>query len=185
MSKYPDIYINKGRVRLMFEDEAGFGRINRPKYCWAPEGVRPEVPCHFIREYRWAYGAVEPMTGDSIFRVISRCDTICMNWFLAEISREYAADFICLGVDGAGWHKSKGLIVPKNIGLITLPAYTPEMNPIEQIWDEIREKGFPNIALKTLEKVVDRLCDTICKLTSETIKSITCRSWIAEMSAWK
>jgi len=47
----------------MFQDEAGFGRINKPKYCWCEKGVRPVVPCHHIREYRYAYGAVEPQTG--------------------------------------------------------------------------------------------------------------------------
>ena len=55
---------------------------------------------------------------------------------------------------------------------------TPEMNPIEQIWKELRITGFRNEVFATLEKVVDRLCDTICTLTSDTIKSITGRSWI-------
>ena len=48
-----------GKVRLMFQDEAGFGRINHPKYCWCEKGIRPSVPCHHIREYRHAYGAME------------------------------------------------------------------------------------------------------------------------------
>ena len=49
---------NRGKVRLMFQDEAGFGRINKPKFCWCPKGIRPSVPCHHIREYRYAYGTV-------------------------------------------------------------------------------------------------------------------------------
>ena len=52
--------------RLMFQDEAGFGRINKPKYCWCEKGIRPSVPCHHIREYRYAYGAVEPLTGSAL-----------------------------------------------------------------------------------------------------------------------
>ena len=51
----------------MFQDETGFGRINKPKYCWCEKGKRPAVPCHHIREYRYAYGAVEPVTGESCF----------------------------------------------------------------------------------------------------------------------
>jgi len=47
----------------MFQDEAGFGRINKPKNCWCKKGIRPSVPCHHIREYRYVYGAVEPKTG--------------------------------------------------------------------------------------------------------------------------
>ena len=46
------------KVRLMFQDEAGFGRINKPKYCWSIKGQRPSVPCHHIREYRYVYGAI-------------------------------------------------------------------------------------------------------------------------------
>ena len=45
----------------MFQDEAGFGRINKPRYCWCKKGFRPSVSCHHVREYRYAYGAVEPL----------------------------------------------------------------------------------------------------------------------------
>lgn len=54
----------------MFQDEAGFGRINKPKYCWCQKGIRPSVPCHHIREYRYVYGAVEPLTGDGYFLIM-------------------------------------------------------------------------------------------------------------------
>jgi len=70
------------RVRLMFQDEAGFGRINKPKYCWCTKGVHPNVPSHHIREYRYAYGAAEPLTGDTFFLVLPYTSTTCMNLFL-------------------------------------------------------------------------------------------------------
>lgn len=162
----------------MFQDEAGFGRINKPKYCWCEKGIRPTVPCHHIREYRYAYGAVEPMTGDGFFLVMPYCNTDCMNLFLQELSKKYSDDFIVLACDGARWHKSNTLQIPKNIELVFIPPYTPEMNPIEQIWEELREKGFKNQVFQTLDKVVERLCDVICNLTSDTIKSITGRDWI-------
>jgi transposase len=162
----------------MFQDEAGFGRINKPKYCWCRKGIRPSVPCHHIREYRYAYGAVEPQRGESFFLVLPYCDTNCMNIFLSELSAAYPDDYILLVADGAAWHKSKALIIPKNIEIIPLPPYTPEMNPIEQIWAWIRLHGFRNEMFVSLEKVVDRLCDTICSLSSPVIKSITHRAWI-------
>ncbi len=162
----------------MFQDEASFGRINKPKYCWCTKNIRPTVPCHHIREYRYAFGAVEPLTGESFFLLMPRCDTICMNVFLEHLSKTYAKDKIVLVCDGAAWHKAGSLEVPGNIRLIFLPPYTPEMNPIEQIWKEIRKRGFKNELFPTLEKVVDRLCDVICSLSAETIKSITGREWI-------
>jgi len=163
---------------LMFEDEAGFGRINKPKYCWCKKGTRPIVPCLHIREYRYAYGAVDPKTGDSHFLVLPRCDTACMNYFLKSLSKQYPNSIILLVLDGASWHRSKGLNIPENIRLFFLPPATPEMNPIEQIWKELRKLGFHNEIFKTLEKVVDRLCDTINVLSHEAIKSITGRDWI-------
>ena len=162
----------------MFQDEAGFGRINKPKYCWCEKGIRPSVPCHHIREYRYVYGAVEPLTGESCFVVMPYCNTESMNMFLEELSNTFPRDKIILVCDGAAWHKSGSLRIPENIELVFIPPYTPEMNPIEQIWKEIRKRGFKNEVFHTLQKVVDRLCDTICSLSNETIKSITGRDWI-------
>ena len=162
----------------MFQDEAGFGRINKPKYCWCQKGHRPNVPCHHIREYRYAYGAVEPYEGGSFFLVLPHSNTVCMNVFLEKLSEEYTDDVILLVCDGATWHKSSNLKIPENIEIFYLPPATPEMNPIEQIWKEIRKRGFRNEIFQTLDKVIDRLCDTICLLTKEIIKSITCRLWI-------
>lgn len=162
----------------MFQDEAGFGRINKPKYCWCEKGTRPSVPCHHIREYRYAYGAVEPKTGDSFFLVMPYCNTDCMNVFLRELSKTFPKDKIILVCDGAAWHKSKTLKIPENIMPIFIPPYTPEMNPIEQIWEELREKGFKNEVFQSLDKVVERLCNVICDLSAQTIMSITGRDWI-------
>jgi putative transposase len=114
----------------MFQDEAGFGRINKPKRCWAPADVRPHIPCHHIREYRYAYGAVEPATGDSFFLVLPQANTACMALFLDELSKAFPSDMILLCVDRAGWHTTTKLCLPENIQLFYLPPYTPEMNPI-------------------------------------------------------
>lgn len=165
----------------MFEDEAGFGRINKPKYCWCRKGTRPSVPCHHIREYRYAYGAVEPLNGESFFLVLPYSNTVCMNLFLEQLSKRYPDDQIILVCDGASWHKSGTLITPENIRLFYLPPATPEMNPIEQIWTWLRRHGFKNEIFQTLDKVVDRLCDTICSLTNSTVKSITARHWILDL----
>ena len=162
----------------MFQDEAGFGRINKPKYCWCRKGIRPSVPCHHIREYRYAYGAVEPLTGDSFFLIMPYCNSACMNIFLEELSNQYSADEILLCCDGAAWHKSKALCVPGNIKIVHIPPYTPEMNPIEQVWRELRTQGFRNEVFATLDKVEERLCETINGLAPEIVRSITLRDWI-------
>ena len=169
------------KIRIMFEDEAGFGRISDPADCWAPSGVRPITYCHHIREYKYAYGAVDPISGDKFFLVLPNSDTECMNIFLKELSAAYSKDYILLPLDNAVWHKSKTLEIPDNIRLFYIPPRTPEMNPIEQIWKEIRKRGFKNQIFGTLDKVVQRLCDTCNSLTNECIKSITGRNWFMSM----
>ncbi|MBD5150546.1 MAG: hypothetical protein HDT18_09350 [Oscillibacter sp.] len=72
-------------------------------------------------------------------------------------------------------HKSKALVIPDNIRLFFIPPYTPEMNPIEQIWKEIRKLGFKNEVFASLDKVILRLCDSICSLSCNLITHITGR----------
>ena len=85
--------------------------------------------------------------------------------------------FCCAAMEQHGI-KAGGLDIPENIELFHIPPYTPEMNPIEQIWKEIRKCGFRNEVVATLRKVMDRLSDTICSLSNQTVASITGRTWI-------
>lgn len=84
------------------------------------------------------------MTGDSCFLVMPYCNSACMGVFLDELSSQYPNDLILLCCDGAAWHKSKKLHILENIELFHILPYTPEMNPIEQIWKELRKMGFRN-----------------------------------------
>jgi len=165
----------------MFEDEAGFGRMNKPEYCWCYGNVRPSVPCQMVREYVYAIGAVDPVDGENYFIVAPQCNTDWMNEFLRDLSEQYKDDYIILVCDGASWHKSKTLKVPKNINIVHTLPYTPEMNPIEQIWKELRKMGFKNVMFNKLDKVIDKLCEVIIELSNDTVKSITGRDWILSM----
>ena len=169
------------KIRLMYTDEAGFGRISDLAQCWAPQGMRPTVYRHHIREYKYAYGAVDPIHGDSFFLILPNCDTDCMNVFLRELSAAFPKDYILLAADNAVWHKAKALEIPENIRLFYLPPRTPELNPIEQIWKEVRKRGFKNKIFRSLDKVVDQLCNTLNSLTNDCVKSITGRDWIVSM----
>jgi len=103
-----------------------------------------------------------------------------MNVFLKEMSNDFKDDYILLICDNASWHKSKGIVLPNNIEIMHIPPYTPEMNPIEQIWDEIKEKYFSNHIFSSIEEVMDRLCDAVKSLHNELVYSITNRSWVGE-----
>ena len=165
------------KVRLMYQDEAGFGRISKMSSCWAPQGIRPSIPSHYMREYRYCYGAVDAQTGDSFFLIAGGCNTEWTNEFLRQVSQAYPDDYILLVMDNAIWHKSSTLEIPSNVELAFIPPYTPEMNPIEQVWKEIRKRGFKNKDFQTLEAVIDKLQEVIQGLEKSVLKSTVSRQW--------
>jgi putative transposase len=172
------------RLRIMFADEARFGRMNRPRPCWAPMGVRPEVACQLVREFIYLYGAVCPKDGTCVFLVMPAPDTECFQIFLDTVAKKYSKDMILIVVDGAGNHCSEELEIPANIILQPLPPYSPELNPQENIWDEIREKIFKNFSLKSMDEVNDKLdaAALYIERNSKLVKSITSFPYIANSS---
>jgi transposase len=80
-----------------------------------------------------------------------------MSEFLAQVSQAHASEFIIMVVDGASSHKSHDLAVPDNIRLLPFPSYSPELNPQEHVWDELREKEFPNRVFDSLQAVIEQL----------------------------
>jgi transposase len=103
-----------------------------------------------------------------------------MQIFLDEISERYFNERVVMVFDGAGWHKSKRLSVPENIKLLSLPAYSPELNPVENIWEELREKYFHNRTFASLDAVEEQLLCGLSHLEShpEISHSIAAWPWI-------
>ena len=173
--------VQEGRqVRLMFQDEARFGRINDPRRCWAPPGVRPEVGMQIVREYTYAFGAVSPHDGVMVSLILPVVTAEAMSIFLAEVAQRHPKDFILMVLDGAGWHRASTLVVPENMRLLPLPPYSPQLNPTEHIWDEVREKWFANTVFDDLDGVEDRLEESLVYLeqNKSLIASITGFDWI-------
>lgn len=84
-----------------------------------------------------------------------------MNVFPEELSKAYPEDHTLLILDNAAWHHSSALVAPGSIDVFPLLSYTSELNPVETIRDEVREKGFRNKVFKCLEAIIDRLCRTV------------------------
>lgn len=164
----------------MFQDEARFGRISDPRRCWAKKPIRPEVKAQIVREYVYVFGAVSPEDGRHDSLVLPRADTVSMSIFLTEIGRRYPGEHIVMFMDQAGWHKSIGLKIPDNIELAFLPAYSPDLNPQEQVWDELREKYFANKLFGSLKAVMDNAVKGLqyIERSQQLVKSLTLRNWI-------
>ncbi len=102
----------------MFQDEGRFGRINDPRRCSAPCGVRPDVPQQIVREYTYAFAAISPHDGTLDSLILPEVNTKMMSLFLEEVSFRHPDEFIMMFMDQAGWHKAGGLKVPDNIASI-------------------------------------------------------------------
>ena len=167
-------------VRLMFQDEARFGRINDPRRCWAPLGVRPEVGMQIVREYTYAFGAASPHDGALVSLILPVVTAEAMSIFLAEVAPRHPEDFILMVLDGAGWHRASTLVIPEKMRLLPLPPYSPQLNPMEHIWDEVREKWFANEVFDGLDGVEDRLEESLVYLeqNKSLVASVTGFDWI-------
>ena len=112
--------------------------------------------------------------------ITPQMNTAYMSQFLAQVSVKHRRDFIIMVVDGASSHVAKDLIVPKNIRLLRLPPYAPELNPQEHVWDELREKEFPNRVFDSMDRVREQLEAGLPRLAADrkTLRSLTAWPWI-------
>jgi hypothetical protein len=156
----------------------------KPRRCWAPKPFRPVMLNGYEREFVYAYGAVSPREGDFDWQICPQMNTQRMSEFLAQVSQRYPCDFMVMIVDGASSHRAKDLVVPENIRLLPLPAYAPELNPQEHLWDEIREKEFPNRVYDSLAGVKKQLRSGLVRLARDGIRlrSITAWPWIVSLT---
>ena len=106
-----------------------------------------------------------------------------MNACLSQASAAHSAEFILMVLDGASAPKSKGLVVPENMPWIRLPADSPELNPQEPVWDEVREHAFPNRVSADLEQVVAGVKQELGALSADggRVRSLTAWPWIVSL----
>jgi len=120
----------------------------------------------------WLYGAVEPLTGESLFWQFSHVDTECYQQFLNEFAACYPNSLNVLQVDNGLFHKAKRLQIPDNIVLLFQPAHSPELNPIERVWEylkqDLRWELFEN-----LENLRAKVTQLLAQLTPEIAASLT------------
>ena len=165
----------------MFQDEARFGRISDCRYCWAPYPLRPMVKAMLTHQYVYAYAAVTPLDGTVDSLVLPAVNGGCMTLFLAEVARRHPNENIVIILDGAGWHHG-AMTLPTNLKLHFLPPYSPELNPVEQLWAHLRERHFHNRAFDSLDALEEHLVDALRQLEASpsVAKSITLWPWIID-----
>jgi len=104
-------------VRLLFQDEARFGRMVRIRRCWSPSPLRPTVDNGYERQFVYVYGAVSPLQGELDWMICREMNTTRMNEFLLQVSLAHPGEFMIMIVDGTSSHRSKELVVPADVHL--------------------------------------------------------------------
>jgi transposase len=138
------------------------------------------LPNRIARQYTYVYGAVSPVDGKSDFLILPSMRKQAFDCFLGELSNWYPNEHIALIVDGAASHRTDSITVPENITLIALPPYSPQLNPIENLWKVMRARFFPNLDFDCMGRLEENLCDALNHLeqTPELIRSVTGYQWI-------
>lgn len=162
------------------KDEARIGQKNTITRRWAKRGTRPRAAKDQRTKSAYLFGAVCPAKGKGAGLVMPWCETEAMQAHLDEIARTVArrAHAVLL-LDRAGWHTTGDLVVPKNMTLIFLPPRSPELNPVETIWQYLRANWLSNRVFDTYDDIIDTACDAWNKLIAmpNTIISIGWREW--------
>jgi transposase len=133
------------RLRVYFQDESRFGQQGTTTNVWARRGSRPTAVRQTEYQYLWVLGAVCPETGHAEGLLSPRLNTKIINLFLQQFSQTLAPnEHAAMIWDGAGFHVSGDLQVPANVTIIQLPPYSPELNPIENLWHYLKSHFWSN-----------------------------------------
>ena len=172
--------VDQKPLRVMFMDEGRFGRVDLPQRCWAPRSVRPGCPSLIIREYSYAFAALSPSDGRLESLIYSRADSDVMSFFLKQIAGEFQDEHVVIFMDRAAWHTTGRLAVPDNISLEFLPAYSPQLNPVEVLWKELRKDHFHNKVFDSMNAVDDRLEEGLRNMAIDQtrVRSFSAFSWM-------
>jgi len=167
-------------IEIWWQDEARVGQKTKITRRWALRGTRPTAPKDQRTKSAYIFGAVCPERGVGAALVLPRCNTQAMQWHLEEISSQVTPGaHAVLLEDRAGWHITDKLVIPSNITLMPLPPRAPELNPVENIWQFMRENWLSNRIFESDDQIVALCCEAWNKLIDQPwmIMSIGRRKW--------
>jgi transposase len=143
-------------INLYFEDESRFGLHTKYGRGLTSIGVQPVCNFQQIFKSTYLFGAFSPITGASFLLELPFCNNDTFQIYLNEFSQQNPSEFKIIVLDNGAFHKASTLQIPKNVCLLFLPPYSPELNPAEKIWKHMKRK-FTNKHFKSLEEISDFL----------------------------
>jgi hypothetical protein len=169
-------------VRVFCHDESRLG-LHLPTHRRVTGfGVKPLQVVEPLYESYWLYAAVEPTTGDAFWWEWSCLDADCFSLFLHKFGQHYAESLNIVLLDQAPAHGAQRVQVPENVVLVWLPAYSPELNPVERLWEDLKARidvmdARVRASLSALQEHVARIAQ---RYTAETIASLTGYAYLVE-----
>ena len=165
-------------TELHFFDESRFGTHSNIGHGWFKKGRRTALSYNMGYKNFYLYSSACPISGNNFSLILPNVDTINFEVFLQEFAKTLSGKKVVMVVDGASWHRSKKLKIPDNIQIIIQPPYSPELNPIEKLWQYIKRHTIKNKMFVNLSVLEDVLCKFLNSMTKESFKSICHTSYI-------
>jgi len=166
-------------MRLFSQDESRFGLLPIPRRRITLPGIKPISPVQFQFESYYLYGAVEPKTGESFFLELPNLNAQCFQIYLDEFSKAYADSSNVMILDRGRFHQAQKLRIPHNVVPVFLPPYSPELNPIERLWEDIKDEIADQL-YPTIEALKEKVASILNRYTKEAIQSLTSYPYLIE-----
>lgn len=167
-------------VEIWFQDEARVGQRGTVTRIWAAKGSRPRVIRQQQFEATYVFGAVCPAEGKAVALVMPKANSEGMQHHLDVIAAAVTSGkHAVLVVDRAAWHVTAKLRVPANLSILPLPPYSPELNPVEQVWQQLRQSDWANRCYKNYDDIVEVCCQAWNKFAKQPdiIRTLCSRKW--------
>ena len=186
-------------IEVWFQDEMRVGQQGSLSRTWAERGTRPMAVCQrqfslyldvFFgvmkntprrkRQYRFRQGACCPDEDKAVGLVLPQVNMDMMKLHLAEVSSHVSdGSHAVVVLDRATWHTTERLAIPSNISLVPLPPHSPELNPVEQVWQQLRKLRLSNVAYDSYGSILDSACEAWNMFTKEVgnVKKLCSRKW--------
>jgi transposase len=142
--------------RVFAFDEARFGLKVGLRRRWCPFGTRPPWLYEERYEWLWLYAAVDPLSGESVVLFLPHTDGRCLELFLSKLRERFPEGRLGVVLDNSGSHTSTQVQWPQDMTPIRLPPYSPELNPVERWFEELR-KSLGNAIFETKQKLEEAL----------------------------
>ena len=136
-------------INLFFQDESRFGLITKQKRVITAKGMKPIGTYKHSYLYKWLWGSFSPITGESFCMTTTHVCKELFIQYLEDFSKHNPSELKILVIDNAAFHSTKDVELPNNIILLPIPAYCPELNPAEKVWQWMKDK----IAMKIYDTI--------------------------------